>query len=192
LVHDYGDTVAQELLARQVEPGARPRLLSLTLLNGGLFPETHRPALIQRLLLSPIGPLVSRLTTKDKFAGNLRKIFGANTQPDSELLDTFWTLLQHNKGLSVMPKLIRYMLERKKFRARWVGALQSAKIPLKLIDGEDDPISGAHMAQRYRELVPNPNITLLAGVGHYPQCEAPEQVLAAYFEFISQVLGPRQ
>ena len=52
LAHDYGVTVAQELLAR----GAP--IDSVAFLNGGLFPETHRPRLIQRILASPLGPLV--------------------------------------------------------------------------------------------------------------------------------------
>ncbi len=52
LAHDYGDSVAQELLARHRE--GRIQLASCVFLNGGLFPETHRPVLVQRLLLSPL------------------------------------------------------------------------------------------------------------------------------------------
>ncbi len=55
LAHDYGDTVAQELLARQNEGTGAGRWRSLCLLNGGLFPETHRPRPIQKLLLSSLG-----------------------------------------------------------------------------------------------------------------------------------------
>jgi pimeloyl-ACP methyl ester carboxylesterase len=187
LAHDYGDTVAQELLARQgdggANPGGHPRLLSLALLNGGLFPETHRPRLIQRLLLSPLGPWVAARTSRAKLAATLRNIFGPGTPPDDELVDSFWRLLQHHRGQRVMHLLIHYMPERRRHRARWVGALQNARIPLKLINGPADPISGAHMVARYRELVPRPDVTLLPGIGHYPQCEAPAAVLAAYLEF---------
>lgn len=54
LAHDYGDTVAQEMLARQVTVNDsadqdRPRIDSVCFLNGGLFPETHKPLLIQKL-----------------------------------------------------------------------------------------------------------------------------------------------
>lgn len=183
LAHDYGDTVAQELLARQNETGDRPRLWSLALLNGGLFPETHRPLLTQRLLLSPLGPLIAKLTTRKRFAASMQHIFGAHTQPEEAVIDAFWTLLQHNDGVRVMPKLIGYMEERKQHRSRWVGALQTAVIPIKLVNGSADPISGAHMAQRYRELVPDPDVTRLEGIGHYPQCEAPQEVTAAYLAF---------
>jgi len=183
LAHDYGDTVAQELLARSVEAGDRPALQSVCFLNGGLFPETHRPVLIQKLLLSPIGPLVARLTNRKAVARNMRRIFGPRTQPDAAVIDAFWELMAMHDGLKVFPQLIGYMPERRLRRERWVGALQAASVPLKLIDGTDDPVSGAHMVQRYRELIARPDITELPGIGHYPQIEAPREVLAAYLDF---------
>ena len=50
LAHDYGDTVAQELLAREnaAAPAAR-RWRSVCFLNGGLFPETHQARLSKKL-----------------------------------------------------------------------------------------------------------------------------------------------
>ncbi len=82
-----------------------------------------------------------------------------------------------------MPQLIRYMPERRQHRARWVGALQNSPVPLAFINGIADPISGQHMVDRYRELVPAPRICVLPGIGHYPQCEAPDEVLRAFYEF---------
>jgi pimeloyl-ACP methyl ester carboxylesterase len=189
LAHDYGDTVAQELLARSREPGRRPTLRSVAFLNGGLFPETHRPALVQRLLRSPLGPLVARLTTRAALASNLRRIFGPGTPPDDALIDGFWELIQANGGRGVMHRLIRYIDERRAHRERWVGALAQAEVPLTLIDGAADPISGAHMAARFRELVPRADVTLLDGIGHYPQIEAPAAVLSAYAAFRGRVGG---
>jgi pimeloyl-ACP methyl ester carboxylesterase len=183
LAHDYGDSVAQELLARQQEPGLRPRLLSVAFLNGGLFPEAHRPVLVQKLLLSPLGPLVARLTTRATVVRSMRKIFGPMTQPDEALMDAFWRLMTRNSGLAVAPRLIRYIIERGEHRERWVGAMQHADIPLKLINGTADPVSGRHMAARYEALIPQPDITLLENVGHYPQIESPDAVLAAYLAF---------
>ena len=187
LAHDYGDTVAQELLARRHEPGTRPGLLSIAFLNGGLFPETHRPVLIQQLLLSPLGPLIARRTSRARLAKSMRGIFGPATQPDEALIDNFWALLTGNGGREVMHKLIRYMIERRECRGRWVGALQNARIPLTLIDGAADPVSGAHMVARYRELVPRADVTLLDGIGHYPHVEAASAVLAHYLAFRDRV-----
>lgn len=175
LAHDYGDTVAQELLAR-----GTPR--SVCFLNGGLFPESHRPLLVQKLLLSPVGRFVARLTNRARYEQNMRRIFAPQHPPSAELLDGYWALLQRG-GSQVMARLIHYMPERVHHRERWVGALLKATVPLKLIDGADDPVSGRHLAERYRELVPSADVTLLDGVGHYPQVEAPQAVLEAYLRF---------
>ena len=190
LAHDYGDSVAQELLARQAADQSAPRLRSVCFLNGGLFPETHRPLLVQRLLLSPLGPWIARAMTRARLAGNFRRIFGPHTQPTTEQLDAFWTLLTHNDGLRVFPRLIRYMPERRRQRQRWVGALQRASIPLKLIDGGADPISGSHMVERYVELVERPDVTVFDDIGHYPQVEAPDRVLRAYLDFRANIARP--
>jgi pimeloyl-ACP methyl ester carboxylesterase len=187
LAHDYGDTVAQELLARGIEQGDRPKLASVCFLNGGLFPETHHPVLIQKLLLSPFGPLVARLTKQKAVARNMGRIFGPRTQPDAMLIDAFWELIAMQDGVRAFPKLIGYMPERRLRRERWVGALQKTSVPIKLIDGTYDPVSGAHMVQRYRELIAHPDVTELPGIGHYPQIEAPREVLAAYFDFRAAV-----
>ncbi|MFR0691493.1 alpha/beta fold hydrolase [Enterobacterales bacterium AE_CKDN230030158-1A_HGKHYDSX7] len=181
LVHDYGNSVGQELLARH-EEGAF-NLASLVFLNGGLFPETHRAVLSQKLLLSPLGAFFGKLFDRQRLAQNFARVFGPATQPSEVELDTFWELIRHNDGPKVMHRLIHYILDRREHRERWVGAMQRTNVPLRLIDGPEDPISGAHMVVRYRELIPRPDTVELPGIGHYPQVEAPEQVLQHYLAF---------
>lgn len=182
LAHDYGDTVAQELLAR-ANAGATFTIKSVCFLNGGLFPGVHKPRLIQNLLLSPIGFLLSRLLTREKLATNFKAIFGPDTQPSEEEIDEFWALNTFNQGTAIVHKLIQYMAERRTHESRWRKALQETNIPLRLIDGGYDPISGAHMAAHYQQVIPNPDVVVLEGIGHYPQVEAPERVLQHYLSF---------
>ena len=70
LAHDYGTTVMQELLARQNEGSLEFKITTITLLNGGLFPEVYKPRLIQKLLATPLGPILGRLYKKK----NLKKL----------------------------------------------------------------------------------------------------------------------
>lgn len=184
LAHDYGNTVAQELLARQHEGRLPFRIRSVVFLNGGLFPEATHPLPIQRLLAGPLGPLLARLTGRRRFTASLRRIC-AKPWPPGEL-DAAWVLLARNGGRAVMPRLLAYIAERRAHRARWVGALERAGIPIALIDGLEDPISGRSIVARWRELLPSAPVFELPGVGHYPQVEAPAQVLAAYREFIAR------
>lgn len=185
LAHDYGDTVAQELLARQLEGNGAGQWLSCCFLNGGLFPETHRALLTQKLLLSPLGSLINKLTGFGKFCRNFSSVFGADTQPSEQELKDFWWLINFNNGKHVFHNLITYMSDRIQHRERWVSALQTSSIPLALINGSVDPVSGSHMVARYKELDCRLNYCAeLAKIGHYPQVEAPEDVLTHYQIFL--------
>lgn len=184
LAHDYGVSVAQELLARDFERQAAPyKIDSVTLLNGGLFPETHRMTGTQRLLRSPLGGLMTRLMRERQFGKSFSVVFGPHTKPSAAELSDFWSLIAFNNGKRVLHLLIAYIYERRYNRERWVEALRRTRVPIRLINGPEDPVSGAHMVVRYRELVMNPDVVSLPGIGHYPQTEAPQQVLAAFFEF---------
>jgi pimeloyl-ACP methyl ester carboxylesterase len=183
LAHDYGVTVAQELLARYQERLTRGdtslRIESICFLNGGLFPETHRPLLIQKLMLTRFGPLLSRGLGFRAFSRSFSRVFGPQTKPSRAELEQFWRLLTYNEGTRELYRLFHYIPERSAQRARWVGALQRGGVPLRLINGPEDPVSGAHLAERYRALIPGADIVSLPGIGHYPQVESPDGVLVA-------------
>jgi len=169
VAHDYGDTVAQELLSRT---NVVEQTWACVLSNGGLFPETHKPLLVQKLLLSPIGGLVAQLMSYEKFKRSMGSICQVNI--DEQEIQEYWLLLTGNNGKQIFSRLIKYMTERKRHRTRWVSALQNYQKPLLLINGLDDPISGEHMVERFHKLVPNGLVEAKRGIGHYPQLEAPE------------------
>lgn len=188
LAHDYGDTVAQELLARQNSGDGAGHWLSCCFLNGGLFPETHRALLTQKLLLSPIGGLVNKLSSFPKFKQNFSSVFGAETKPSEADLKHYWDIINTQNGKHIFHNLITYMRDRKQHRERWVLALQKASCPIALINGSVDPVSGEHMVARYKEL--NCRLDYLAElkkVGHYPQVEAPMLVADHYLKSIENI-----
>lgn len=189
LAHDYGDSVAQELLARDGE--GRFDMASCAFLNGGLFPEAHRPLLVQKLLLSPLGRLIGRMFDRDSLDRDFSRIFGPDTRPSESELDDFWSLIAANRGHHILYRLISYIPERIVQRERWVHAMQQGRVPMRFINGATDPVSGRHMVERYRELVPNPDTVLIPTVGRYPQTEAPALVLRFYEEFRAAVTGFR-
>jgi pimeloyl-ACP methyl ester carboxylesterase len=184
LAHDYGDTVAQEMLARRNQGTGATGLCSVCFLNGGLIPEGHRPRPIQKLLHGPLGPLLARAMSRRRFGKSFCDVFGPDTQPSDAELDAFWSLIRHGNGTRVVPKLLGYMPERKRRRDRWVGALVDAAVPIGVINGSLDPVSGRHLVATYREIVGSDRfIVELDDVGHYPQVEAPGAVVQAWREF---------
>jgi pimeloyl-ACP methyl ester carboxylesterase len=188
VAHDYGDSVAQELLARHAERQqhdvAGLEIQSACLLNGGIIPGTHRPLAIQKVLMSPIGRWVAVLMRESSLRRSFKRIFGRETQPTDEELHEFWTLIDTGGGRAVVHKIIRYMHEREQQRKRWVDILSSTSVPLRLINGLADPISGAHVVEHYRSLVTHPDVIELDGMGHYPQIEDPKRTSDAVISHI--------
>ena len=184
LAHDYGNTITQEILARQIESPRPYEIKSVCFLNGALFPETHRPILAQKILISPIGGLFGRLIPESAFRRALASVFGPETQPTDEELDDFMELFRYNGGRKISHKLIRYMSERAEHRDRWVGALDRLPERFRFINGLADPVSGRHLVARFRELFPERNdIVELESIGHFPHLEKPAAVLNSFLEF---------
>lgn len=180
LAHDYGDTVALELLARE-----HPGLQKVCLLNGGIFMDRARPELIQKILKGPLGPLVGRLARRRLFSRRLAAVFGPSTQPTQELLTDYWALASRSNGGHIIHRVIQYMDERLRHQQRWTQAMQEQRRPLRLIIGTQDPVSGENMALAYEETVCEPDVVRLPGCGHYPQVEAPKATLHAILEFLA-------
>ena len=193
LAHDVGDSVVQEMLARREErdDAARPyEINSITWLNGGMFIEAYRPRFMQRLTArTRVGDLFGSFPSvflHDRVVRPaINEVFGPNTKPSEEQWGRFSEVLTYNDGRRVMHKVGRFVDDRVHNRNRWVAAMRSTSVPMRLIDGPCDPNSGRHMAERYAELVPDADVVLLGDeIGHWPQIEDPEGVLRHFFAFV--------
>jgi pimeloyl-ACP methyl ester carboxylesterase len=185
LAHDIGDSVAQE--------SADPfEIRSITWLNGGLFSEAYTPRPVQKLLsTTPLGGVLARyrrvLLTDAVLDRALDEMFGPQTKPSPRLLEQFHQIMRYNDGRLVTHKVGRFVLDRYRHRNRWVRAMRKTRAPMRMIDGPCDPNSGRHMAERYRELIPDPDVVLLdETIGHWPQIEDPDAVLRHFIEFIER------
>ncbi|MBO0931991.1 alpha/beta fold hydrolase [Fibrella aquatilis] len=184
VAHNYGTIVAQELLARQRDGTLPIRLNRVSFLNGALFPELHRPTPVQQLLLSPLGAVLVRLTTKGLFARSLKAVFGHDTQPDDAEVANLWQLVRYNEGQLLAKKLLHYVADRRTHALRWTTAMTQTDVPLQFINGIDDPVSGLPVVEKYLAEVPHPNVVQLDHIGHYPQLEAAGRVVQALEAFI--------
>ncbi len=180
VAHDYGVSVAQELLARREEGALAVELGSVWLLNGGLYPELHRPQPMQTALLDPEqGPRISELVNRELFVAGLRPTFAEDYVRAEEDSEVIWRAMSREDGHRIGHLLIRYIEDRREHAERWTGALERADLPLGFAWGMLDPVSGAHMAERIRERLPRAAFAELADVAHWPPLEAPERVARA-------------
>ena len=196
LAHDLGDSVGQELLARQEfsqQAYGSLRIESITWLNGGLFNEAYTPRLLQKALSrTPLGdalaPLQNAPLSRRLIEPTLNEMFGSDTKPSRRMLDLFHQILEYNNGKRVTHKVGRFVNDRYAHRNRWVRAMRQTDVSMRLIDGPIDPNSGRHMAQRYRQIIPDADVVMLDdNIGHWPQLEAPDAVLAHFLDHIDRV-----
>ena len=190
LVHDYGVSVGQELLARQQDGSGATGLGAMVFLNGGIFPDQHRPVLMQKIGVSPLGFLVGLLMNRQRFGASFNQVFGPDTKPNEQELDEFWEFISHKNGNRLTHKLLHYIADRVEHKQRWEAALTSAEGKIGLINGAMDPVSGEHAYQKWREVVPRAKAHLLPTIGHYPQVEAPEKIASIALEWLAQWRAP--
>jgi pimeloyl-ACP methyl ester carboxylesterase len=178
-VHDYAVSVAQELLARAGEESPDVELEAVHMLNGGLYPDLHRPQPIQTALLDPEqGPKLSEMVNEELFIAGLAPTFapGFDAAADS---GEIWRATSRDGGERIAHLLIRYLTDREQNAERWTQALHTTAVPLSFGWGMLDPISGAHMAERIRAMLPAAPLLALEDVAHWPALEAPERVARA-------------
>jgi pimeloyl-ACP methyl ester carboxylesterase len=196
LAHDLGDSVGQEMLARHEfsqQVYGSLRIESVTWLNGGLFNESYTPRLLQKVMSrTPLGDIMSPLQgsslSRRLIEPTINEMFGPKTKPTRRMLDLFHQILEYNDGKRVTHKVGRFVNDRYAHRNRWVRAMRQTAVPMRLIDGPMDPNSGRHMADRYLEVIPDPDVVMLDdGIGHWPQIEAPDAVLAHFLAHIERV-----
>ncbi len=148
-------------------------------LNGGLYPDVHRPQPIQTALLDPEqGPQISANLIEELFVAGVAPTFAPDYDSTADAVQ-IWHALRRDDGYKNLHLLIRYMTDRKRNETRSVGALERTDVPLAFVWGMLDPVSGAHMAARIRERLPQAPFTALQDVGHWPALEAPARVVLA-------------
>jgi pimeloyl-ACP methyl ester carboxylesterase len=179
LTHDVGDTVGGELLARQLEGGWEVEITGRTLTNGSIYVDLTRLSPGQQILLGLADErLAEGLDRSTVMAGVVATFSPAAVVGDQEL-EAQWEMIDHRDGTRLLPRLIRYVEERRRNGERFTGAIERHPSPLGVVWGRDDPIAVAAMADRLVEHRPGTNLAGLDGVGHYPMLEAPDRFLEA-------------
>ncbi|WP_067824836.1 alpha/beta fold hydrolase [Nocardia inohanensis] len=181
VAHDYGVSVAQELLAR--DPG---RVTRMAWMNGGLYIDLYRPLAIQKLMISPVGKLLGPLMSETTFRASVRRTAGRPLA--EEVLHEMWLSTARDGGTRIQWQINRYHAERHANAVRWQRALETYSGPTLFIWGPADPISGGQVG-RFRERFPEATIMVLdepPAVGHWPQLEDPDTVRSALTGFLAE------
>jgi pimeloyl-ACP methyl ester carboxylesterase len=179
--HDMGTSVTTELLARR-ERGLLPlALASVTLMNGSVHIELAHLTPGQRLLRSPAGKLFARVSRAPLFMAQVRRTFGH--PPSRETLEAMWQLNARAGGAARLADTIHYVDERFRFHRRWIGALERCDFPVLVAWGKRDIVAVMAIAEQLAREIPGAKLETWDDLGHWPQIEAPERVVATVRAF---------
>jgi pimeloyl-ACP methyl ester carboxylesterase len=179
VAHDMGTSVANELMARDIDGTGTIDIRGALLLNGSMVQGAASPTVGQRILRSPLGPVFSRLSSERFFRQQFASIFSPDHPLSKEEAEDQWSLVCAGGGRTLNHKTISYMAERFKHAERWHGAIRDWPKPLHLAWGMVDPVATTQVLDAILELRPNTPLTRFEDLGHYPQIEDPSRVAEA-------------
>jgi pimeloyl-ACP methyl ester carboxylesterase len=177
--HDMGTSVANELMARDLDGSLEMELTGVLLLNGSMVQEAATPTLGQRILRGPLGPLLSRISSERFFRQQFGSIFSQGHPLTDEEAEDQWALICAGGGRTLNHKTIRYMEERFRHAERWHGAIRDFPKPVSIAWGMLDPVATERVLDAVLELRPAAPLTRYYDLGHYPQIEDPARVAEA-------------
>jgi pimeloyl-ACP methyl ester carboxylesterase len=177
--HDMGDSVGGELLARSLDGVLSFEVTRRVLSNGSVYIDMAQLTDGQQLLLSLPDERLADGLGRDALADALRGTFASGSDvPDDEVVVAA-ELIVRDGGDRLLPRLIRYVEERREHEGRWTGAIERHPAPLTIVWGDADPIAVWPMAERLQETRPEATLVRLRDVGHYPMLESPAAFTAA-------------
>jgi pimeloyl-ACP methyl ester carboxylesterase len=179
VAHDMGDTVAAELLARANEGREGVEWAGCILTNGSIFIDMALLTAGQQALLAmPDEPL-------DGSPGPEGLRFGLQAsfppgRPEPDDLDAMVRLTLHDQGDRLLPRLIRYIEQRRRHQPRWTAGLADFPGPMVAAWGDLDPIAVPGMPDRLGGLRDEAGLEIEVvhwpDIGHWPSVEAPDLV----------------
>ena len=178
LAHDYGTSVATEIIARNNNHELTIEIEKLTLCNGSMHIELSKLRTIQKLLKNKwLGKYVAKLTTYAIFSKNLRNVYFDKTKVSNNELKDMWMQLEYNEGRKVIHKLSQYINERYTYWNRWIGALKETNLQTNIVWAKNDPVAVPAIARLIATEISNNILFWIENTGHFPMLENPDEWL---------------
>lgn len=190
VTHDMGDTVGGELLARDLEGTFADgdgdlRVRRRIVTNGSIYLEMARLTDGQQALWSAPDEILDPQATPNAelltfaLTATLAPSGSPSSNPDPAAVRLAAEAVCHDDGARLLPRLIRYLDDRRDNEARYTGAIESHPAPLGIVWGAEDPIALVDMARKLAGRREDAHLIELPGVGHYPMIESPAAFASA-------------
>ncbi len=186
--HDYGTTVANEIMVRKIQGFEPVKIKSVTFCNGSMHIELAKLKLVQKLLKHSFwGKYIAALSNKKTFVGTMRDIWFDKKKFDVAEIEVLYQLLRLNSTNAIFHRVSMYNNERVKYWHRWIGNLPNIDIPTHILWAQQDPVAVKAIAEQLVKEIPHAVYTKLENCGHYPMLEKPEEWANLMKEFLNKI-----
>jgi pimeloyl-ACP methyl ester carboxylesterase len=177
VTHDMGDSVGGEVLARSIDGTLGFGIDRRVLTNGSIYIDMAHLTDGQKFLCSlPDERLDDGVAaSQELLEAALRATFAPASDVDAGEVEAMAAFIVRDRGNTLLPRVIRYIEERRVHEHRWTGAIERHPASLAVIWGDLDPIAIWPMAERVTEANVDARLYRLDGVGHYPMVESPKR-----------------
>lgn len=186
LAHDYGTSIAKEILARKNHNLIPLKINKMYLCSSSMRLEYLHLRNIDKLLKDrKLGRYIYRLTSygyrkiKQKFK---RDNINYQIQKDYDIKQ-MWNQLNSSEGQKEVHFLSNFINERYTYWHRWTNALKEATIPIKIFWEKTDPVAIKEIAIVLATEEVSKHLTWIENVKHYSIIETPNHWIRLVFEY---------
>lgn len=185
LAHDYGTSIAKEILARKNHNLIPLRINKMYLCSSSMRLEHLHLRNVDKLLKDrKLGKYISRLTSygyrkiKRKFK---RDNINYKIHKDYDIKD-MWNQMNSTEGQKEVHFLSNFINERYTFWHRWTNALKETQIPVKIFWEKTDPVAIKEIAIVLATENENKYLVWIENVRHYSILETPQSWIKLVFD----------
>lgn len=186
LAHDYGTSIAKEILARKNHNLIPLKINKMYLCNSSMRLEhLHLKNIGSLLRDKKIGKYISRLTSHGyrKIKRRFKKEnINYKISHDYDIND-MWNQMNSSEGQKEIHFLSNFINERYTFWHRWTNALRESKVPVKIFWEKTDPVAVKEIAIALATEEENKMLTWVENVKHYSIIETPNSWIKLVFEY---------
>ena len=180
VIHDMGQTVGSEIMARHEEGKLPFKIRHAIILNGSTLVNMVHFVEEQVKMLEAPDELTEGMSaeTLSHFMSQ-DGLFAKEHAPNEALLDVMVAQVRAKQGDRLLARMNRYQLERKENLQRWTDGLTKLSAPTSVYWGEQDINAKVEMAHKMKELNPDIDLHIWKDCAHWPPIEVPERLAKA-------------
>jgi haloalkane dehalogenase len=154
---------------------------ALVISDGGFFADRRWHDLANAMRTPEEGERLIRSYTREGFAAALRAV---SARMSEEALEEYWKAFADDAHRLAQLELYRSGDFEK--LVPYEGRVAALGVPALIVWGEEDRFAGVQMAHRFQAELPDSELVIMEGAGHFVWDDEPERVTRALVDFLER------